>query len=90
MSTENNTVEGTQPADSHLLREQYLVEGMTCGHCVASVTEELSAVEGVDSVTVDLNTGGESRVTVVSAQPIAEESIRAAVTEAGYSLVTAR
>ncbi len=71
-------------------RENYLVEGMTCSHCVSSVTEELSAVDGVDSVSVDLNAGGTSRVMVVSAQPIPLDSIRAAVTEAGYELADAR
>lgn len=67
--------------------EEYLVSGMTCGHCVASVTEEISAIEGVESVNVDLNVGGTSRVTVVSSVPIAEHAVRAAVNEAGYELV---
>lgn len=66
---------------------QYLVAGMTCGHCVASVTEEVSAVDGVESVSVELNAGGESRVDVVSSAPVPVEEIRSAVTEAGYSLV---
>lgn len=70
------------------INEQYLVEGMTCGHCVASVTEEVSAIEGVESVTVDLQVGGASRVTVVSDRPVPAEQISDAVTEAGYSLVT--
>ena len=39
------------------VREHYLIEGMTCSHCVASVTEELSAVDGVESVSVDLQVG---------------------------------
>lgn len=67
----------------------YLVDGMTCSHCVSSVTEELSTVEGVDGVTVDLHPGGPSRVTVTSAAPVSEAAIRTAVEEAGYSL-TAR
>lgn len=69
------------------IQEQYLVQGMTCGHCVASVTEEVSAVDGVESVTVDLNVGGASRVTVVSSKPIEPEAVRSAVVEAGYALV---
>jgi copper chaperone len=64
------------------------VNGMTCGHCVSSVTEELSALEGVQSVSVDLNAGGTSRVMVVSSQPVPVEAVRAAVSEAGYDLVT--
>ena len=62
----------------------YTVTGMTCGHCVASVTEEVSALGGVTGVQVDLATG---RVTVASAAPLADADVRAAVDEAGYQLV---
>jgi len=62
----------------------YTVSGMTCGHCVASVTEEVSAIDGVTGVEVDLAAG---KVTVTSAAPLAEADIRAAVDEAGYQLV---
>jgi copper chaperone len=65
----------------------YLVSGMTCEHCVASVTEELSALDGVDTVSVDLHPGGASRVTVASAAPLDLASVRAAIDEAGYELV---
>ncbi|MPY84292.1 MAG: cation-transporting ATPase [Actinophytocola sp.] len=61
----------------------YTVTGMTCGHCVQSVTEEVSEVAGVTDVAVDLPTG---KVTVTSEQPVPEDRIRAAVTEAGYEL----
>jgi copper chaperone CopZ len=63
------------------------VTGMTCGHCVKAVTEELGAVDGVDSVEVELVTGGTSAVTVVSAGPVSADALRAAVDEAGYELV---
>jgi copper chaperone len=66
---------------------EYLVTGMTCGHCVASVRDEVSTVAGVDSVEVALVKGGASRVTVHAAGPIDENAIRAAVEEAGYQLV---
>jgi copper chaperone CopZ len=62
------------------------VTGMTCGHCVSSVTEELSALDGVESVTVQLNVGGASVVTVASTADLDPAAIRAAVDEAGYSL----
>jgi copper chaperone len=75
-------------AGADVIREHYSVNGMTCGHCVSSVTEELSALEGVQSVSVDLNAGGTSRVMVVSSQPVPVEAVRAAVSEAGYDLVT--
>lgn len=67
----------------------YNVAGMTCGHCVASVTEEIAKVPGVVDVAVDLVTDGTSPVHVTSADEIDIEQIRAAVDEAGYSLVDA-
>ncbi len=67
----------------------FLVNGMTCSHCVASVTEEISALSGVDSVSIDLKPGGSSTVSVASSSPIDTEAVRAAVEEAGYSLAGA-
>ncbi|RLV08860.1 copper-transporting ATPase [Streptomyces griseocarneus] len=61
----------------------YQVTGMTCGHCESAVTEEVSAVAGVTSVKAVAATG---LVTVVSAGPLDEEAVRAAVDEAGYEL----
>jgi copper chaperone CopZ len=54
---------------------------------VSSVTEELCAIDGVENVTVDLNAGGESRVTIYSAAPVDSAAVKAAVEEAGYALV---
>ena len=62
---------------------QYTVTGMTCGHCVASVTEEVQEVPGVEDVDVVLETGS---LTVTSSQPVDDGAIRAAVEEAGYQL----
>ncbi len=62
-----------------------VVSGMTCEHCVASVTEELQEIEAVREVRVDLNAGGDSDVFVKSAGPLNLEAARAAVAEAGYS-----
>jgi len=61
----------------------YHVTGMTCEHCVRAVSSELSALGGVSDVTVDLVTGGASAVTVVSAAPLADEAVAAALDEAG-------
>ena len=63
--------------------ETYTVTGMTCGHCVASVTEEVSELPGVSDVQVDLASG---RVTVTSDAPLGADQVRTAVEEAGYSL----
>ena len=61
----------------------WTVTGMTCGHCVASVTEELLEVDGIETVEVDLATGA---VTVTSAGPVERADVAAAVDEAGYAL----
>lgn len=63
------------------------VAGMTCGNCVRHVTEELSALTGVDAVDVALVAGGVSTVTVRSAAPLADATIADAVAEAGYRVV---
>lgn len=62
------------------------VSGMTCGHCVSSVTEELSEIPGVTSVDVDLHAGGTSPVSITSERELSPEEISAAVTEAGYTV----
>lgn len=64
----------------------YQVQGMTCGHCVNSVSTEVSALPGVTDVQVDLASG---RVTVTSESPLDADTVRAAVDEAGYDLVGA-
>jgi copper chaperone len=65
---------------------EYGVEGMTCSHCVASVTEEISRLDGVRNVDVDLVAGGTSRVTVSSSHVLDDDEVAAAVNEAGYEL----
>jgi copper ion binding protein len=66
----------SEPMETRL----YLVPGMHCGHCVAAVEEEVSAVSGVESVTADLET---KRVEVTGAAAD-DAAIRAAIEEAGY------
>lgn len=61
----------------------FKVTGMTCGHCVNAVTSELSGLGGVSAVTVDLVSGGSSRVIVASDSPLAEDAVSAALDEAG-------
>jgi copper chaperone CopZ len=60
------------------------VTGMTCGHCVASVSEEVQEIPGVENVDVVLESGA---ITVTSAEPLDEAAVRSAVEEAGYQLV---
>ena len=73
-------------ASTNTVANEVLVSGMTCSHCVMSVTEELSALEGVEGVSVDLNAGGVSRVTVRSTAPVDAAILQAAVEEAGYGV----
>ncbi len=61
----------------------WTVTGMTCGHCAASVTEEISELAGVEDVAVVVETGA---VTVTSTAPLDPAAVRAAVEEAGYAL----
>jgi copper chaperone CopZ len=64
----------------------YSVTGMTCGHCTAAVTEEISKLAGVQEVKIDLNAGGISAVHVTSESALDETAVREAVDEAGYEL----
>jgi copper chaperone CopZ len=64
----------------------YAVTGMTCGHCAHAVSGELSKLDGVVNVDVDVASGA---VTVTSEGPLAERDVREAVDEAGYELATA-
>ena len=63
--------------------QTFTVTGMTCGHCVSSVTEEVSELAGVENVDVDLASGA---VTITSTTPLEDDAVRAAVEEAGYAL----
>jgi len=63
----------------------YKVSGMTCGHCVSTVTSEVTKIDGVESVDVKLESG---EVDVTSASAIDNAQIKAAVEEAGFELVS--
>ena len=62
------------------------VDGMTCGHCVMSVSEELSEIPGVKNVDVILNSGATSKVTVLTDTPLDDAALSDAVSEAGFTL----
>ena len=61
----------------------WTVQGMTCEHCVAAVTEEVAAIPGVRSVDVVFTTG---LLTVDTDVPLSDDDVRDAVEEAGYRL----
>lgn len=63
-----------------MTHQQYLVTGMSCEHCAASITEEVSLVPGVTGVDVDVATGA----VTVSGSGLDDARLRAAIAEAGY------
>jgi copper chaperone len=67
------------------ITQTFVVRGMTCGHCVGAVSQELASVPGVESVDVDLDSGV---ATVVSAGGVDAAAVRSAIDEAGYELVS--
>lgn len=61
----------------------YAVTGMTCGHCAHAVSTEVEAIDGVSTVSVDVETGA----LTVEGDGFTDEQVAAAVDEAGYALV---
>jgi copper ion binding protein len=76
-------VAGPSDEENRMSTATYTVTGMTCEHCVRSVTEEISELPGVQGVDVDLPTGA---VVVTSDEPLDTGAVRSAVEEAGYQL----
>ena len=66
------------------MTQTWTVSGMTCDHCVASVTEEIAELPGVRRVDVVLANGA---LSVDAEPPLSEDAVREAVAEAGYRLV---
>jgi copper chaperone len=60
----------------------YSVPGMSCDHCKTAVTEELTAVAGVEAVSVDL----ETKLVRVTGSSLDDAALRAAIDEAGYEV----
>ena len=73
-------------AEETMAEKTVLVEGMTCGHCVASVTKELMELDGVTEVSVDLDPEGASAVHISSTGGLSPEAVASAIEDAGYSL----
>lgn len=81
MSTEPTTFDRTIEID---------VDGMTCGHCVSHVTDELNLLPQVNNVSVLLRKDATSTVTVVISKPVEDAALNAAIDEAGYDVVAIR
>jgi copper chaperone CopZ len=71
---------------SQTTQTEIAVSGMTCGHCTAAVSQELSALPGVVAVAIDLHPGEDSPVTITSEAPLDPAVLADAVAEAGYSV----
>lgn len=67
------------------VKTTYVVEGMTCGHCVNSASEELKKIDGVSNVDVDLPSG---KVDVTSETILDQSVVEAAIQEAGFEVVS--
>lgn len=85
-----NDAVASDAVTNDLVTTELEVTGMTCEHCVSSVTEELGELAGVESVRVQLNAGGVSTVTVASRAALDPHAIESAVSEAGYALAEKR
>jgi len=72
---------------SDQLSTTYGIDGMTCGHCAMSIDEALTELPSVTEVSIDLVAGGRSTATVTSGSPLDDAIVRAAIEEAGYTLV---
>lgn len=73
----------TREAETVMAAVTYRVTGMTCEHCAHAVSDELTALDSVRDVTVQLKPGGESQVTVTSDGPLPAEAVAAALDAAG-------
>jgi len=92
-SSENNSsssqglqITTREQATELTTRTEIKISGMTCGHCVASVTEELKELDGVKDVDVILDAQGISTATVTATGKLSEASLREAIDEAGYTV----
>lgn len=74
-------------ASTEQVTQGYAITGMTCGHCVGAITQELSALDGVSEVRIDLVAGGTSTAVITSTSALSDTDVAAAVDEAGYELV---
>jgi copper chaperone len=66
-----------------MITTTYKVTGMTCEHCVNSVTSEIGAIDGVSGIAIDLVPNGVSLMTITSTEPLSEDVVGAAMDEAG-------
>jgi len=89
-SADDSDGAATSQKEIPMTDQSFQVTGLTCGHCVGSVTTAVSELSGVTDVKVDLVAGGTSTVHVTSAEPLSEAKVAAALDDAGaYELSNA-
>ena len=64
-----------------MTKTEIKIEGMTCGHCAMSITNEIATIEGVSNVKVDHTQGN----AIVESEGVSNEQLAEAVEEAGYT-----
>lgn len=69
-----------------MVAARYGVEGMTCGHCITAITNEVAKIPGVTEIAVDLQAAS---LSFTSTGDVDVAAVRSAVDEAGYTLVGA-
>ena len=85
--SETNKHNETQNKEDKNMNKTMIIEGMMCGHCTGRVQKALEAVEGVESVTMSLE--NKSAELVLNAE-VADDTLKAVVTEAGYEVIEIR
>lgn len=65
------------------ITQRFGATGLTCGHCVHAVTDELTGLDGVNEVEIHLVAGGTSVVTITGDREVGEDELAAALDEAG-------
>lgn len=81
-----STASAPAPVVSSTLTTEIKISGMTCSHCVASVTEELKEVSGISNIDIILDAQGISTAVLTSTAPLDHAILREAVGEAGYAV----
>ena len=84
-NTNENTAAPAAQQEETAMKKTLTIEGMMCAHCVAHVEKALNALDGVDSVTVDL-----AGKTAVVTGDVSDEALKKAVADAGYQVTDIR
>lgn len=85
LAVADNNIKGKQEREEQNMTKTIKIEGMSCGHCTGAVKKVLSALEGVDAVEVSLD---EKQAVVTLGAEVSDETMRAAIVEEGFEVVS--